>query len=195
MLDGSVGVVKYNGKDENVVIPSKLGGKTVWMVDFGAFTGCTSLKSVTIPDSVMQAGGIFRDCTSLESINVSEKNECFTSIDGVLYNKDETVLKSYPVAKVGTAYVIPNSVVTIDNSAFFSCKNLENVTIPDGVVDIMNYAFAGCEGLKSITIPESVTNIGRDAFALCTNLTEIRGKAGSAAETYANENNIKFVSE
>lgn len=69
--------------------------------------------------------------------------------------------------------IIPNSVTSIGNFAFYNCKGLTSITIPDSVTSIEYGAFAYCTGLTSITIPDSVTSIGNDAFYGCTNLTSI----------------------
>lgn len=69
--------------------------------------------------------------------------------------------------------IIPDSVTSIGEYAFYWCKSLTSITIPDGVTNIGGGAFQGCESLTSITIPSSVTNIGDAAFAFCTNLENI----------------------
>ena len=87
--------------------------------------------------------------------------------------------------------IIPNSVVKIDFGAFANCSSLTSVIIPDSVTSIGPAAFIGCKSLTSVVIPDSVTYIDNNAFGACNNLT-IKGNAGSAAETYAKENNIPF---
>ena len=88
--------------------------------------------------------------------------------------------------------VIPNNVTSIGQDAFNRCYSLKTVMIPDGVTSIGGSAFAYCGKLASVTIPYSVTYIGSDAFFGCDNLT-IRGYIGTAAEKYANDNNIPFI--
>jgi hypothetical protein len=68
---------------------------------------------------------------------------------------------------------IPNSVITIGNSAFMGCSSLTNVVIPDSVTTIGDAAFHTCTNLTSITIPNSVTIIGPNAFSNCSSLTSI----------------------
>lgn len=68
---------------------------------------------------------------------------------------------------------IPNSIMSIDFDAFYTCTELTQVTIPESVVSIGKYAFYNCRGLTSITIPESVTSIGSYAFDYCRGLTSI----------------------
>ena len=139
-----------------------------------AFSGCTSLKEVTIPDSVTEiSNNAFDDCTSLTAINVDENNTKYKSVDGVLFNKDMTTLILYPNAKINASYAIPNSVTEIEVDAFSGCTSLTKVTVPDSMTGIGDSAFQGCTSLKEITIPNSVTEISNYAFSGCTSLTKV----------------------
>jgi hypothetical protein len=108
----------------------------------------------------------FGSCFSLTVINVDATNTAYSSVDGVLYDKNKTALLQYPAGKTG-AFTIPGSVTSIGNWAFFSCFNLTRITIPGSVTSIGNRAFAYCTRLVSITIPSSVTSIGDHAFSEC----------------------------
>ena len=162
-----------------------------------AFFYCINLTSMTIPDGVTSIGnGAFTDCISLTTIEVGAENVNYADVNGVLFNKEKTVLHTYPAGKTGANYVIANSVTTIGDSAFYgcnsltsvtigngvtsigerafdSCTSLTNITIPDGVTTIASVAFIGCTSLTSITIPDSVTSIGNRAFYNCTSLRSI----------------------
>ena len=139
-----------------------------------AFEGCTSLKEITIPASVTEiSNNAFDDCTSLTAINVDENNTKYKSVDGVLFNKDMTTLILYPNAKINASYAIPNSVTEIEVDAFSGCTSLTKVTVPDSVTVISDTAFQGCTSLKEITIPNSVTEISNYAFSGCTSLTKV----------------------
>ena len=147
---------------------------SVTSIDYGAFYYCESLTSITIPDSVTWIGeNVFCGCKSLTSTDVAEANKFYSSVDGVLFNKDKTELICYPPRKVDDSYSIPNSVTSIGDSAFAGCTSLTSITIPDSVTSIGDGAFAGCTSLTSITIPDSVTSIGDSAFIGCTSLTSI----------------------
>ena len=173
---------------KSVTIPN-----SVTCIDRGTFYCCESFMNVTIPDSVTSIGeDAFTYCTSLININVDNGNTEYSSLDGVLFNKEKTDLIKYPEGKTDTEYIIPNSVTSIGNGAFTGCNALTCITIPDSVTSIGGSAFSDCNSLTSITIPNSVTNIGGNAFYNCDNLT-IYGYSGSYAETYANENSIPFV--
>ncbi len=89
---------------------------------------------------------------------------------------------------------VPESVTTIEDYVFSGCSSLTEISISESVAEIQSYAFQGCSSLMEIAVPESVTIIGRNAFAGCNEELVIFGKKGSYAETYANENNIKFSS-
>jgi len=80
-----------------------------------------------------------------------------------------------------TSVIIPNSVTSIGNYAFYACPNLTSVTIPNSVTSIGLWAFAGCSGLTSVTIPSSLTSIGNSAFANCTGLTSITISDGATS--------------
>jgi hypothetical protein len=166
------------------------------MIDFAAFGNCTSLTSVTIPDSVTEIGVfVFNGCTSLTGIYVDENNPNYSSDSfGVLFNKSQSEIVCVPGAIVEYAIpntvekicdnafayceslksvTIPNSVKTIDDNAFAHCTTLTNVAIPSSVTKINYFAFNSCTSLASVTIPDSVTEIGYDAFYGCTSLTDV----------------------
>ena len=139
-----------------------------------AFYECTDLTSVTISDSVIGIGYLaFNYCESLANIGVDTNNQYYTSIDGNLYNKDKTELIQYAIGKSNTDFTIPDSVTSINNSAFESCNNITSVTIPDSVTSIGNEVFGNCTSLVSVTIPNSVTSIGSSAFEFCYDITSV----------------------
>ena len=138
---------------------------SVTSIDSSAFYGCSSLTSVTMSNSVTSIGNpAFENCTSLTSIEVSDNNGNYSSVDGVLFNKDKSELITYPAGKTDSEYVIPNSVISIGDSAFENCTSLTSVTIPDSVTSIDYSAFENCTSLTSVTIPNSVTSICDSAF-------------------------------
>ena len=124
----------------------------VTSIGYEAFFGCSSLTSITIPDSVTSIGnGAFYGCRSLTSIDVLENNKNYSSVSGILFNKDKTEIITYPNGKINTSYEIPNSVTSIGQSAFWSCRGLTSITIPEGVTRIGEYAFSWCINLTNIT--------------------------------------------
>lgn len=97
----------------------------------GAFGQCTALSSISIPSSVISlVDGLFAGCTSLAAITVDANNPAYSSVDGVLFNKNQTTLIQYPTAKTGTFYTIPNTVTSIATEAFYGCTGPTSVKIP-----------------------------------------------------------------
>ena len=152
----------------SVMIPD-----SVMTIGSYAFENCTSLKTITIPDSVTNIEeNVFQGCTSLESIIVDEDNGYYSSIDGVLYNKEGTQIILVP-QKISGHVSLSNTLTSIDNSAFYDRDALTSITIPEGIITIGNTAFASCDGLTSVVIPNSVTTIESSAFEHCINLKTV----------------------
>ena len=138
-----------------------------------AFNYCSKITSVTMPNSVTSIGKeALRNCKALTSIEVASDNEYYSSLDGVLFNKDATELVRFPGGLAGT-YTIPGSVTSIGDSAFSNCTSLTSVTIPGSVTSLGDSAFWGCGSLTNVTIPGSVTSIGYGAFAWCSSFTSM----------------------
>lgn len=156
-----------------------------------AFDRCTSLQEITIPKNVDSiAAYTFADCSSLRQITVSSGNAEYTSVDGVLFNKDQTKLYCYPAGKTDTSYAIPGSVTSIYSGAFSSCASLTRVDISAKVTSIGFQSFYECEALKEVHIPASVTSIANDSFANCKSLSAVyfEGNAPSACSAAAFNN-------
>jgi len=136
---------------------------TVVSIGYGAFA-YTALTNVTIPASTTLIDiWVFGGCQSLTTITVETNNPAYSSLAGVLFDKNQTTLVQYPVGKVGN-YTVPGSVTNIGNSAFENCYDLSNVTISAGVSNISQYAFSSCNNLASVSIPNTVVSIGNGAF-------------------------------
>ena len=130
----------------SMVIPNGVTG-----IDNAAFYGCTNLESITIPSSVTAMGEAeFAGCNSLKSINVDVNNSAYSSVDGVLFNKEKTVLLYYPHGRPYTQYAVPNGVATIFEFAFADCTRLTSIEIPSSVTYIIDMAFNGCRSLKDV---------------------------------------------
>jgi hypothetical protein len=146
---------------------------SVTNIEGQAFAYCDTLPNVTIPAGVTSIGdGAFFGCFSLTAIDVDGANQNYSSLDGVLFNKNKDTLIQCPGSKEGD-YAIPPSVTSIAVEAFYECYLLTTVTVPDGVTSIGEYAFAYCDGLTTFIIPDSVTSLRDNAFTYCDGLTSI----------------------
>ena len=136
-----------------------------------AFNGCSSLTSITIPNSVTSIGKLaFYSTPRLSSIKVEDGNIYYDSrnnCNAIIETQSNTLLKGCKNT------IIPNTVTSIELSAFSECVDLKSITIPNSVTNIGNSAFYGCSRLTSITIPNSVVNIGIAVFSECSRLTTI----------------------
>ncbi|MCL2173497.1 MAG: leucine-rich repeat domain-containing protein [Candidatus Bathyarchaeota archaeon] len=119
-----------------------------------AFRGCQNLTSINIGSRVKTVDErAFMVCDNLTAVNVAENNKHYSSIDGVLFNKNKTILIQYPCGKTDRSYIIPDSVKTIRN-VFLYCDNLISITIGGGVT-VIDGAIFGCENLVAINVAEN----------------------------------------
>lgn len=153
-------------KTGNYTIPS-----SVTSIKNFAFESCGKLSSITIPSSVTSIEEpAFRDCSA--SIVVEENNSKFSGNDGVLFNKEQTALICCPISKKGS-YIIPSSLSSIENWAFYHCSELTDISMAASISFIGNGAFNGCNKLTTITIPTSVIYIGEQTFYSCKGLLDL----------------------
>lgn len=168
-----------------------------------AFEG-SGLTAVKIPANVKEIGSLaFASCYDLTAFTVDSANQFFSAANGILYNKDKTILYCCPGGQAGDIS-IPSSVKVIGDGAFFDCSEITSVSIPDSVEEIGFLSFAYClslteltlpsnlseiamgtflysDGLETVTIPASVKSIGNAAFSGCESITTIYFK-GTPAE-------------
>ena len=154
-------------------------GENVKSIGKNAFSGCTGLTSITIPNSVTSIGeSAFSGCTGLTSPLYNEHvfaymptsySNAYTIPDGI----ESIAVGAFSGCTGLTSITIPNSVTSIGEYAFNNCSDLTSVAIPSSVADIGKYAFYNCTGLTSIEIPNSVTSIGEYTFSNCSGLTSI----------------------
>ena len=165
-----------------------------------AFSGCSGLTSITIPNSVTSIGEFaFENCRVLTSLTIPNS---VTSI-GIYAFENCKALTSIAipnsVTSIGiytfygceflTSLTIPNSVTSIGDRSFQYCTGLTKITIPNSITSIGEFAFADCTGLTTITIPNSIISIGKYAFSGCTGLTSITSEITNVFAT----GNVAFV--
>ncbi len=142
-------------------------------IQYDAFCNCSSLRSISIPPNVKTISPCsFNGCLSLNAINVDRKNPYYLSEDGILFDKEKSILLRFPPCTINETYTIPSNIIKL-GAAFCDCRNLHSININNGLKSIGCYAFAGCSSLQSISIPNSVTHIEDHAFENCSSLQSI----------------------
>lgn len=148
-----------------ITIPEK-----VEKIDEWAFYDNSNLMTIDVPASVTTIGeGAFSYCPMLTGISVHANNTNFSSVEGVLYNANKSVLICYPNSKSNT-FIIPQTVISIGNFAFAGCDKLTAVLLPVNIKTIGNSSFEVCSNLSTINLPNSLISIGEYAFSKCTSL-------------------------
>lgn len=188
-----------SGSYTSYYIPSSLQSITVTGGDllYGAFDGCSMLKSITLPNNLTKINrNVFSDCSSLTSITIpdsvtsignaafscgSKRTDVYVSAD----TWENITLDSYVFDSAihihlmdqdgneVTEWVIPDGETEVKANAFSNCTSLTSIIIPDSVTKIGSNAFYRCSGLTSIDIPDGVTSIGGGAFCDCSSLTVV----------------------
>ena len=177
-------ITEYTGSQSNLIIPYSIDGYIVTSIGRRTFIGCTSLKSINIPDSVTNIDdSAFYGCTSLTSINIPDSvtyigdyafEDC-TSLTSINIPDSVTGIGGWAFYGCSslTSVIIGNSVTSMDVRTFYGCTSLASINIPDSVTSIGYETFKDCISLTNMNIPDSVTSIGDSAFYGCTNLTSI----------------------
>ena len=158
-----------------------------------AFSGCEKITSISIPATTITVHAV-NACASLEKIAVNENNPYYIADDnGVLFNKDKTILIKYPSNSAATEYVVPDSVTEIGDLAFCGCFNLRKLILTDGVESAGMLAFLMGDAFEFIHIPSSLHSLGLLGFyCINENVYICSDSEDCYAKTYADENDIEF---
>ena len=192
--NGTMEITGYTGNEAEIIIPNTINGKEVTSIRSYAFADNLSIKKITLPKGLQSFWrNPFYGCNNLTDIYVDKGSETYTSIDGVLFTKDEKTIALFPTGR--TSYSIPNGVTEIGDYAFYdclvskvtvpesveaigfgafmNCSSLSEINVPYGVTEIDQWTFVNCTSLKAVTIPDSLTEIGGGAFQNCRMLSDI----------------------
>lgn len=158
----------YSGSETELAIPETIDGYTVTALGQALFAFKRGPEAITIPKTVTSYNNPYTFSFSqiLKSVTVAEDNPVFSSAEGVLFNKDKTILEYYPIAREAQSYTVPEGVQTIANYAFEDAL-LVSVKLPSTLKSIGNYAFSHCVELTEIVIPEGTEKVGASAFRNC----------------------------
>lgn len=195
VVDGEGMITICNAVDDVLEVPSEIDGVKITSIYYGSFLSCAS-KSIILPDTVtkidenvfpehMEHLTISGNCKEIEgeepflmfpylqSITVTEGDGAYSSLDGVLFNKDKTCLIAYPAMKMGDEYATPESVKEIAKSGFNYNINLKKVNLT-AVETIGEYAFEGCTALEEAILPDTLKKVDKNAFLGCSAMPGLR---------------------
>lgn len=162
---------------QTINIPDKvlINGELYTVVKIGAsaFYKFETLININLPSSIMVIEeGAFSENENLMTINVVPENSSFSSLDGVLYNKNKTKIVAVP-GGLEENFTIPSTVSCIGNCSFYGCRKLTEIEIPENVSIIEKYAFRYCSNLKKIMLPQKLKCIEKETFDGCTALEDV----------------------
>lgn len=196
IIDGEACIAFCSSMNETIDVPDEIDGYKVTSIYKNAFYTCEAKKiilpetvksigenvfssfveSITIPGNCASIDGTepFLNCSALKEINVTEGSDgTFSSENGVLYNKDKTILLEYPIQKNDKSFTVPKSVNEIGLSAFCYNEHLEDIDLSN-TETIGNYAFEACPNIKSIKFSDNLKVVGEHAFIGNTSLMSVR---------------------
>ena len=212
--DGTAGLVMCNSTEERIEIPQQIDGVTVTSIvkrcfmysyatdiilpdtvtEIGedAFYNCVYLQRLTLPGAckVIEGEYPFSTCYSLTAFTVTDGDGAYSSEDGVLFDKEKTVVIKCPNAKEGK-FTAPPTLREISEAAFADCGLLEEADL-SGVTTINNAAFYNCVALNKVILSPDLETVGVDAFFNCQSLGSVRlydkvGPIGDYAFGYIEE--------
>ena len=180
-IEGTGAMTDWSAKSEvpwygnaNNILKVNISDGVTTIGDF-AFADCINFVEFYVPKNIESVcGNSFNGCINLVKI-IADKDSSFLTNDGegVLFNKDQTILIKYPVGKSETSYIVPETVEVIGDSAFCECVNLISVSMNDNIVSIEKNAFKDCIGLENVVVPDSVVTLKTGAFSGCAGMVQL----------------------
>ncbi|NLT21214.1 MAG: leucine-rich repeat protein [Syntrophomonadaceae bacterium] len=171
IINGNAEITKYKGPGGDVIVPSTLGGAKVTLIDTLAFTKCSEITSIVVPDTVTRIGmDTFRGCTKLKKVTLPDN---ITSIG----------LDAFAECSSLSSINLPTSLSKIELGTFNGCSSLTEILFPSSITTIEMDAFYKCTGLTQVTIPEKLVNLSPTAFAGCSKLAAINIAEGNPVYT------------
>jgi len=202
--EDTVAVTGYTGTNTEINIPRTIDGKTVVEIANNAFESKTTVTKVVVPSTVTEIGvAAFQSTPNLKEVRLSKNlnelsDEAFFNsglesikIPAGVDSITDSCFENCPLLETVT---FSKGLKTLGENAFKSCISLKTVVLPDGLESLGGSTFVGCINLESVTIPASCTTFVDDEIFKDCDLTKltIKGEAGSAAQTYAENNGITF---
>ena len=196
-IPASVKIIGAEAFAGNTTLTSISIGENVTEIEYGAFKDCsylsniklsdsltkignavfsnnTSLKEIVLPKNLKNLGsGVFAGCDKLTNIIIDKNNGEFVFDKNALYDKNKTLLYCYTEGRNSTSYSMPDSVVDIDEYAFWGNDSLKEILLSTNLNQIPGFAFSNCRNLLAISIPYSVKNIDAKAFENCISLQKV----------------------
>lgn len=180
--EGGYALTKFEGgsKLSAYTVPDEYEGKPVVKLDKFCLSNAEYLETLTIGKNIsfIDSWAITNN-KKLKAIQVDVDNPYFCSIDGVLFNKDKTILLVYPnfsngvtVNNIGEyktfgSYTVPEGIAKINDRAFYKVYGLGTLTLPSTLKEIGEAAFLRCENLQNVRLPNGLETIAKDAFSFC----------------------------
>ena len=196
-IPSSIKIIGAEAFAGNTSLTSITMGENVTEIQYGAFKDCTNLTAITFKDKLITIGnsafsnnislkkitlpknlktlgsGVFAGCDKLSTITIDKENPYFVFEKNGLYDKDKTILYSFAEGSQATQYSMPNSVIDIDEYAFWGNDYLKEVGFSSNLKEIPSYAFSNCRNLLAISLPYSVKSINSKAFENCISLQKV----------------------
>lgn len=168
ILPNTIEIIENRAFESCLDLTSVIFGKGLSEIKDYAFNGCSNITNIIIPDKVISIG----DNPFVGCLKLTEFRGKFASEDGKFLIADGKLI-AYAIGCSDSDCLIPDTVMTIEKSAFSQCDTLKYVNIPNSVISIGDNAFSSCKNLINISIPDSVTSIGDFAFGWCKKLTDL----------------------